>query len=88
MYLTGVSVRRMEDIAEALWGNKISLSIISELNEEVYIHIEDWQNRPLQGGHYPYVYADEIYLRCNWDGECENVAILVAISVNKGGILE
>lgn len=41
MYLTGVSVRRMEDIAEALWGNKISLSIISELNEEVYIHIGD-----------------------------------------------
>ena len=25
MYLAGVSVRRVEDITEALWGNKVSL---------------------------------------------------------------
>lgn len=39
-------------------------------------------DRPLQGGRYSYVYVDGIYLRRNWDGECENVAILVAIAVN------
>ncbi len=47
MYLAGVSVRRVEDITEALWGTKVSPSTISELNKKVYVHIEDWRNRPL-----------------------------------------
>ena len=76
MYLAGVSVRRVEDITEALWGSKVSPATISELNKKAYIHIEDWRNRPLQGGKYPYVYVDGIYLRRNWGGEYENVAIM------------
>ena len=63
MYLAGVSVRRVEDITEALWGTKVSPSTISELNKKAYVHIEDWSNRPLQSGKYPYVYVDGIYLR-------------------------
>ena len=61
---------------------------ISELNKKAYVHIEDWRNRPLQGGRYPYVYVDGIYLRRNWGGEYENVAILVAIAVNEDGFRE
>ena len=76
MYLAGVSVRRVEDINEALWGSKVSASTISELNKKAYVHIEDWRNRPLQGGKYPYVYVDGIYLKRNWGGEYENVAVL------------
>ncbi len=88
MYLAGVSVRRVEDITEALWGSKVSPATISELNKKAYVHIEDWRNRPLQGGKYPYVYVDGIYLRRNWGGEYENVAILVAIAVNEDGFRE
>ena len=88
MYLAGVSVRRVEDITEALWGSKVSPTTISELNKKAYVHIEDWRNRPLQGGRYPYVYVDGIYLRRNWGGEYENVAILVAIAVNEDGFRE
>ncbi len=88
MYLAGVSVRRVEDITETLWGSKVSPSTISELNKKAYVHIEDWRNRPLQGGRYPYVYVDGIYLRRNWGGEFENVAILVAIAVNEDGYRE
>ena len=32
MYLAGVSVRRVEDITEALWGTKVSPGTISNLN--------------------------------------------------------
>ena len=64
MCLAGVSVRRVEDITEALWGSK-SPATISELNKKAYVHIEDWRNRPLQDGRYPYVYVDDIYLRRN-----------------------
>ncbi len=63
MYLAGVSVRRVEDITEALWGSKVSPATISELNKKSYVHIEAWRNRPLQGGRHPYVYVDGIYLR-------------------------
>jgi len=34
------------------------------------------------------VYVDDIYLRRNWGGEYENVAILVAIAVNEDGYRE
>ena len=34
MYLAGVSVRRVEDITEALWGSKVSPATISELNKK------------------------------------------------------
>ena len=88
MYLAGVSVRRVEDITEALWGSKVSPATISELNKKAYVHIEDWRNRPLQGGRYPYVYVDGIYLRRNWGGEYGNVAVLVAIAVNEDGFRE
>ena len=88
MYLAGVSVRRVEDITEALWGSKVSPATISELNKKAYVHIEDWRNRPLRGGRYPYVYVDGIYLRRNWGGEYENVAVLVAIAVNEDGFRE
>ncbi len=85
MYLAGVSVRRVEDITEALWGSKVSPATISELNKKAYVHIEEWRNRPLKGNKYPYV---GIYLRRNWGGEYENVSILVAIAVNEEGYRE
>ena len=88
MYLAGVSVRRVEDITEALWGSKVSASTISELNKKAYVNIEAWRNRPLQGGKYPYVYVDGIYLKRNWGGEYENVAVLVVIAVNGEGYRE
>ena len=38
MYLAGVSVRRVEDITEALWGSKVSPATVSELNKKAYVH--------------------------------------------------
>ena len=35
MYLAGVSVRRVEDITEALWGSKVSLTTISEFKKSL-----------------------------------------------------
>ena len=88
MYLAGVSVRRVEDITEALWGSKVSPSTISELNKKAYGNIEAWRNRPLEGIEYPYVYVDGIYLKRNWGGNYENVSILVAIGVDSEGFRE
>jgi transposase-like protein len=43
MYLAGVSVRRVEDITEALWGTRVSPSTVSELNQRIYAQIEEWR---------------------------------------------
>ena len=85
MYLAGVSVRRVDDITEALWGSKVSPATISELNKKAYVHIEDWRNRPLQGGKYPYVYVDgePPCGATRWGGEYENVVDFMAIAVNE-----
>ena len=40
MYLAGVSVRRVEDITEALWGTRVSPSTVSDLNKKIYWTIE------------------------------------------------
>jgi hypothetical protein len=88
MYLAGVSVRRVEDITEALWGSRVSPSTISELNKKAYKNIEEWRNRPLESESYPYVYLDGVYLKRNWGGEYENVAILIAIGVTAEGYRE
>jgi transposase-like protein len=87
MYLAGVSVRRIEDITEALWGSKVSPSTISNLNQKVYSQIDEWRNRKLEGT-YPYVYLDGIYLKKSWGGEVRNVSILIAIGVNSEGFRE
>lgn len=87
MYLAGVSVRRVEDITEALWGTKVSPGTISNLNKKAYEHIETWRTRPLSG-EFPYVYVDGVYLKRSWGGEVQNVSILVAIGVNNDGCRE
>jgi transposase-like protein len=87
MYLAGVSVRRIEDITEALWGTKVSPATVSELNKKIYSQIEVWRNRPLQGS-YAYVYLDGIYLKRSWGGEVRNIAVLVAVGVDAAGFRE
>ena len=84
MYLAGVSVRRVEDITEALWGTKVSPGTISNLNKKVYEKIEEWRNRPITE-EFPYVYLDGIVLKRSWAGEVTNVSVLVAIGVNSEG---
>src|SRR5437899_9489102 len=87
MYLAGVSVRRVEDITEALWGTRVSPSTVSDLNRKIYGTIEAWRDRPIEGEH-PYVYLDVIVLKRSWAGEVRNVSLLVAIGVNESGYRE
>lgn len=87
MYLAGVSVRRVEDITEALWGTRVSPSAVSDLNKKIYERIEAWRNQPIAGEH-PYVYLDGIVMKRTWAGEVRNVSLLVAIGVNTEGYRE
>ena len=87
MYLAGVSVRRVEDITEALWGTKVSSGTVSNLNKKIYGTIEQWRNRPIKGS-YAFIYVDGISLKRSWAGEVLNISVLVCIGVNAEGCRE
>ena len=84
MYLAGVSVRRVEDITQALWGTKVSAGTISNLNKQIYKKINTWRNRKLEG-EYPYVFLDGLVLKRTWAEEVRNISVLVAFGVNEEG---
>jgi len=84
MYLAGVSVRRVEDITEALWGSRVSSGTVSNLNKKVYKHIERWRTEPIRGS-FAYVYLDGIVLKRSWGGEVKNVSVLAAFGVDQDG---
>lgn len=87
MYLAGVSVRRVEDITEALWGTKVSSGTVSNLNKKIYGTIEQWRNRPIKGS-YAFIYVDGISLKRSWAGEVLNISVLVCIGVTAEGCRE
>jgi transposase-like protein len=58
MYLAGVSVRRVEDITQALWGTRVSASMVSDLNQKIYGKIDECEN-----GHWL-----ESPRMCSWTG--------------------
>ena len=82
MYLAGVSVRRVEDITEPVWGTRVSPGMVSNMNRKIYQQIETWRNRPIEGEH-PYLYLDGIVLKRSWAGEVRNVSLLVGISTDR-----
>jgi len=87
MYLAGVSVRRVEDITEALWGTRVSPGTVSNLNKKIYAKIDEWRHRKIEGDH-PYVFLDGIVMKRSWAGEVRNVSLLVAIGVTTEGYRE
>ena len=84
MYLAGISVRRVEDITEALWGTRVSPSTVSNLNKKVYGRIDKWLKAPIEGK-FVYVFLDGIWLKRCWAGEVKNISVLVANGVDQYG---
>ena len=87
MYLAGVSVRRVEDFTQALWGTRVSASKVSDLNQKIYGKIDQWRERPLVGD-FGYVFLDGLWLKRSWGGEVKNVSVLAAIGVAQSGYRE
>ena len=85
--LAGVSTRRIEDVSEILWGSSVSAGTVSNLNRKAFAKVEEWRTRPLTCS-YPYACVDGTYLKRNWGGAYESVAVLIATGVNEDGYRE
>jgi putative transposase len=87
MYLAGVSVRRVEDITQVLWGTRVSAGTVSNLNQKIYQKINNWRERRIENN-FSYLYLDGIVLKRTWSDEVRNISILVAFGVNNDGYRE
>ena len=59
MYLAGVSTRRVDDISQLLWGERMPSQTLSDKLRKVYDQIDERRNRPLDS-EYPYVFMDGV----------------------------
>ena len=84
MYLAGVSTRRVDDISQLLWGERMPSQTLSDKLKRVYADIDSWRTRPLER-EYPYVFMDGVWHRRSWGGSVENVSVLVAVGVDSEG---
>jgi len=60
-------------------------SQVSELAQELDTMVEEFRNRPLTGGSYPFVWLDAMTQRCREGGRVVNVVTVIATAVNADG---
>ena len=83
MYVQGVSTRKVKAITEQLCGVSISSSAVSEAAGQLDAELSKWRERPL--GEYPFLFLDAYYEQVREDGQVRNLAILIAVGVNRTG---
>jgi len=79
----GVSTRKVKAITEELCGVSISSSVVSEATAQLDSELVKWRERPL--GEYPFLFLDAYYEQVREDGQVRNLAILIAVGVNRAG---
>ena len=84
IYLAGVSTRRVDDISQLLWGDRMPSQTPGDRLGKVYADIDAWRERPLEQ-EYPYVFMDGVWHKRCWGGSVENAGVLVAIGVGTDG---
>ena len=80
-------MRRVEDITEALWGTRVSPSVVSDLHKKIYKRIDKWRNATIEGT-FPYVYLDGIVMKRSCGGsvhtkQCSEIICSNCIFVGK-----
>jgi transposase-like protein len=87
-YLLGVSTRRVEKLAEQLGIKQLSKSQVSEMATHLDVQVEAFRNRPLDSGHYTFVWMDALTVKVREHGRTVNVHALIAVGVNADGSRE
>lgn len=70
MVVNGVSTRKVKRITERLFCHAFSKSTLSELAAGLDAQLEQWNERPLSGTAYPFVWVTRWGSRCGATGRC------------------
>lgn len=83
-WVGGVSTRKMDELVKAMGCEGISKSQVSELCQALDTRVNDFLERPLDGG-WPYLWLDATYLKVRQGGRVISVAAIIATGVNPEG---
>ena len=79
-YVNGVSHRKAGELTEALLGERVSRSTVSQVTQQLDAQVAALQRSPIDGEH-PYLYLDATFVDVRWARTVENVSALVAYAV-------
>src|SRR5919199_204129 len=79
------STWRGEKLVEQLGVKQLSKSQGSEMAQHLDAQVEAFRNRPLDSGHYTFVWLDALVIKVRENGRTVNVHALVAVGVNADG---
>jgi transposase-like protein len=88
MYLSGISVRKIAGVMEALSQVRVGKDAVSRITSRLEGQQRDWRERPLEEKAYPYLYLDATYLKVRWGASVTNLALLACVGVDEEGFRE
>ena len=88
MYLSGISVRKIAGVTEALSRVKVGKDAVSRIARRLEEHQGEWRERSLEEKEYPYLYLDATYLKVRWGPRVTSMALLACVGVDEEGFRE
>jgi transposase-like protein len=88
MYLSGISVRKIAGVTEALSRVKVGKDAVSRIARRLQEQQREWRERSLKEKGYPYLYLDATYLKVRWGASVTNLALLACVGVDEEGFRE
>jgi len=88
MYLSGISVRKIVGVTDALSRVKVGKDAVSRIVSRLQEQQKEWRERSLEEKSYPYLYLDATYLKVRWGARVTSMALLACIGVDEEGFRE
>jgi putative transposase len=88
MYLSGISVRKIAGVTEALSKVRIGKDAASRIASRLEEEQKAWRERPLGEKEHPYLYLDATYLKVRWGASVTSMALLACVGVDEEGFRE
>jgi putative transposase len=90
MYLSGISVRKIAGVTDALSKVRIGKDTVSRIASRLEEQQKEWRERALslEEKEYPYLYLDATYLKVRWGARVTSMALLAALGADEEGFRE
>jgi putative transposase len=88
MYLSGISVRKIAGVTEALSRVRVGKDAVSRIARRLEEEQRAWRKRSLEEKAYPYLYLDATYLKVRWGAGVTSMALLACVGVDEEGFRE
>lgn len=85
MYVSGVSTRKVEEVAEKLGVNSMSKSQVSRMCTVLDSEVASFRTQRFDGVCFAYLWLDATYVKCRVDGKSVSQAIVTAIGLDDSG---